>query len=144
LIAPIRWTRLSATDVGRAGLETLGLWQSIADKIAIAESPPAALALVTRGEAPVTLVFSTNAVGVPGIKIAGVLPRDSHLPIVFPAALLRDSHNADAPTLCAFGRWIEESIHNPTLVRNLLNVLLMTDHEFGSVSCAGQDFPGVT
>ncbi|MFY9837101.1 MAG: molybdate ABC transporter substrate-binding protein [Xanthobacteraceae bacterium] len=91
-----------AGRLGRIGLETLGLWQSVTDKIAIAESPPAAVALVTRGEAPVALVFSTNAVGVPGIKVAGVLPMDSHQPIVFPAALLRDSHNAEASRFLSF------------------------------------------
>jgi molybdate transport system substrate-binding protein len=91
-----------AGRLGRAGLEMLGLWQSVADKIALAESPPAAVALVTRGEAPVALVFSTNAVGVAGIKVAGVLPMDSHPPVVFPAALLRDSHNVDAPRFLSF------------------------------------------
>jgi ABC-type molybdate transport system substrate-binding protein len=60
------------------------------------ESPPAAVTLVTRGEAPVALVFSTDAKGVAGIKVAGVFPSDSHPPIVFLAAILRDSHAADA------------------------------------------------
>jgi molybdate transport system substrate-binding protein len=91
-----------AGRLGRAGLDALGLWPSIADKIAIAESPPAAVALVLRGEAPMALVFSTNAVGVPGIKVAGVFPKDSHPPIVFPAALLRGSHNAATPLFFSF------------------------------------------
>jgi molybdate transport system substrate-binding protein len=88
--------------LGRASLEALGLWPSVADKIAIAESPPAAVALVARGEAPMALVFSTNAAGVPGIKVAGIFATDSHPPIVFPAALLRDSHNAAAPFFLSF------------------------------------------
>jgi molybdate transport system substrate-binding protein len=91
-----------AGRLGRAGLEALGLWPSVADKIAIAESPSAAVALVARGEAPVALVFSTNAAGVPGIRVAGVFPADSHPPIVFPAALLRDSRNAAAPFFLSF------------------------------------------
>jgi molybdate transport system substrate-binding protein len=91
-----------AGRLGRASLETLGLWPSVADKIAIAESPLAAVALVARGEAPVALVFSTNVSGVPGVKVVGVLPKDSHPPIVFPAALLRDSRNADAPRFLSF------------------------------------------
>lgn len=91
-----------AGRLGRAGLEALGLWPSVADKIAIAESPPAAVALVLHGEAPMALVFSTNAVGIPGIKVAGVFPKDSHPPILFPAALLRGSHNAAAPSFLSF------------------------------------------
>lgn len=91
-----------AGRLGRAGLETLGLWPAIADKLALAESPPAAIALVARGEASMALVFSTNVAGVPGVKIAGVFPNDSHPPVVFPAALLRDSHNADAERFLSF------------------------------------------
>lgn len=91
-----------AGKLGHAGLEKLGLWQPVESKIAIAENPPAAVTLVTRGEAPVALVFSTNATGVAGIKVAGVFPADSHPPIVFPAAILRDSHSADAARFLAF------------------------------------------
>jgi molybdate transport system substrate-binding protein len=91
-----------AGRLGRAGLESLGLWQAVADKIAIAENPPAAVTLVTRGEAPVALVFSTNAIGVSGIKVAGVFPKDSHPPIVFPAAILRDSHDVETARFFAF------------------------------------------
>jgi molybdate transport system substrate-binding protein len=47
-----------AGKLGRAGLEKLGLWQSVADKVAIADSPPAALALVVRGEATPTGSFN--------------------------------------------------------------------------------------
>jgi molybdate transport system substrate-binding protein len=91
-----------AGKLGKAGLESLGLWQSVADKIAIADSPPAAVVLVTRGEAPVALVFSTDAKGVSGIKVAGTFPADSHPPIVFPAATLRESRSPDAARFLTF------------------------------------------
>ena len=91
-----------AGRLGRAALERLGLWPSVADKVAIAESPPAAVTLVARGEAPVAVVFSTDATGVAGVKIAGVFPKDSHPPIVFPAAILRDSQNAETPRFFTF------------------------------------------
>ena len=42
------------------------------------------------------VVFSTDATGVAGIKVAGIFPKDSHPPIVFPAALLSARHNGDA------------------------------------------------
>lgn len=91
-----------AGKMGRAGLESLGLWQSVADKIAIAESPPAAVNLVARGEAPLAVVFSTDAKGVAGIKVSGVFPENSHPPIVFPAAILRHSHDPDAARFFSF------------------------------------------
>jgi len=91
-----------AGKMGRAGLESLGLWQSVADKVAIAESPPAAVNLVARGEAPLAVVFSTDAKGVAGIKVSGVFPENSHPPIVFPAAILRDSHDPDAARFFSF------------------------------------------
>ena len=58
--------------------------------------------LVARGEAPLAVVFATDARGVAGVKIAGVFPASSHPPIVFPAALLRDSHEPDAARFFAF------------------------------------------
>ncbi len=91
-----------AGRLGRAGLERLGLWQEVVDRIAIAESPPAAVVLVARGEAPVAVVFSTDATGVSGVKVAGVFPKESHPPIVFPAAILRDSHGAETARFFAF------------------------------------------
>jgi molybdate transport system substrate-binding protein len=91
-----------AGRLGRAGLEELGLWQGVADKIAIAESPPAAVNLVARGEAPIAVVFSTDATGVAEVKVAGVFPKDSHPPIVFPAAILRDSRDPNAARFFSF------------------------------------------
>lgn len=91
-----------AGRLGRASLEKLGLWQTVADKVALSQGPPAAVALVARGEAPLALVFSVNAANVPGIKVAGVFPKDSHPPIVFPAAILRDSRNSEAARFLAF------------------------------------------
>ena len=91
-----------AGKLGKASLENLGLWQAVAGKIAIADSPPAAVVLVARGEAPVALVFSTDAKGVSGIKVSGTFPADSHPPIVFPAAILRASQSPDAERFMTF------------------------------------------
>jgi molybdate transport system substrate-binding protein len=73
-----------AGKLGRAGLESLGLWQPVEDKVAIAESPPAAVALVARGEAPVALVFSTDAQGVAGSKYRACFRQTRIRPLSFP------------------------------------------------------------
>jgi len=70
----------------RAALEKLGAWQAAEPKFAMAESVRAALALVARGEAPLGIVYATDAKVEPGVKIVGAFPADSHPAIVYPAA----------------------------------------------------------
>jgi molybdate transport system substrate-binding protein len=71
----------------KAALEKLGSWQAAAAKFAMAESVRAALTLVARGEAPLGIVYETDAKIEPGVKIIGAFPADSHPPIVYPVAL---------------------------------------------------------
>lgn len=79
-----------AVPVGRyakAALEKLGIWPSVEGKLAMAENVRAALALVARGEAPLGIVYATDARIEPKVKIIGTFPADFHPPIVYPAAL---------------------------------------------------------
>ncbi len=71
----------------KAALEKLGVWASVAPKMAMADNVRAALVLVARGEAALGIVYETDAKVEPGTKIIGVFPDDSHLPIIYPAAL---------------------------------------------------------
>jgi molybdate transport system substrate-binding protein len=70
----------------KAALEKLGAWSSVHGKIAMAENVRAALALVARGEAPLGIVYATDAKIEPRVKVVGFFPADSHPPIVYPAA----------------------------------------------------------
>src|SRR5262245_9558351 len=65
----------------KAALEKLGTWTAAEPKFAMAESVRAALALVSRGEAPLGIVYETDAKVDPGVKIIGAFPADSHEPI---------------------------------------------------------------
>ncbi len=56
----------------------------------------AALALVSRGEAPLGIVYKTDAAVDPNVKVIGTFPDDSHPPIIYPVAILKDSKNAKA------------------------------------------------
>lgn len=79
-----------AVPVGKyakAALEKLGAWAAVEPKMAMAENVRAALALVGRGEAPLGIVYETDAKVEPGVKIVGVFPEDSHPAIVYPVAL---------------------------------------------------------
>lgn len=71
----------------KAALEKLGAWAGVEPKLAMAESVRAALVLVSRGEAPLGIVYETDAKIEPAVKIVGVFPSDSHPPIVYPVAL---------------------------------------------------------
>ncbi|HET7197023.1 MAG TPA: molybdate ABC transporter substrate-binding protein [Burkholderiales bacterium] len=73
----------------RAALEKLGVWDSVAGRLAAAENVRAALAFVARGEAPLGIVYATDAREEPRVRVAGVFPDDTHPPIIYPAALLR-------------------------------------------------------
>jgi len=71
----------------KAALEKLGAWAAIEPKLAMAESVRAALVLVARGEAPLGIVYETDAKIEPDVKTVGVFPADSHPPIIYPVAL---------------------------------------------------------
>ena len=81
---------------GKAALEKLGVWRSVAGHIAAAENVRAALFLVARGEAPLGIVYQTDAKVEPGVRIVGIFPADSHPPIVYPMALTKAARPAAA------------------------------------------------
>lgn len=91
-----------AGKYGKAALEKLGAWSAVEGKVAGAESVRAALALVSRGEAPYGIVYQTDAAADAGVAIVGIFPEDSHPPIIYPIALLSDSKNADAAAYLDF------------------------------------------
>lgn len=71
----------------KAALEKLGVWASVKDRVAAAENVRLALAFVARGEAPLGIVYATDAQVEPRVRVAGTFPADSHPPIVYPVAL---------------------------------------------------------
>jgi molybdate transport system substrate-binding protein len=87
----------------KAALEKLGAWAAVEPKLAMAESVRAALVLVARGEAPLGIVYETDAKIEPAVKIVGVFPDDSHPPIVYPIALTANA-KPDAARYLAFVR----------------------------------------
>jgi molybdate transport system substrate-binding protein len=86
-----------AGKYGKAALESLGVWASVEGKVAQAENVRAALALVSTGEAPLGIVYKTDAVADPKVKVVGAFPQSSHPPIVYPVAQTAGSKNAETP-----------------------------------------------
>jgi molybdate transport system substrate-binding protein len=85
-----------AGKYGKAALEKLGVWSSVEGKIAQAENVRAALLLVSRGEAPLGIVYATDAAADPNVKVVGTFPEDSHPRILYPAALIKGAKGDDA------------------------------------------------
>jgi molybdate transport system substrate-binding protein len=86
----------------KAALEHLGAWNAVKDRLAQAENVRAALRLVARGEAPMGVVYATDAAAEPDVVIIATFPRQSYPPIVYPAALTRRATRADAARFLAF------------------------------------------
>jgi molybdate transport system substrate-binding protein len=87
---------MPAGKYGKAALEKLGAWNGVKDNVAQAENVRAALLLVGRGEAPLGIVYQTDAAAEPNVKIVGTFPADSYPPVIYPAALIKDAKSADA------------------------------------------------
>jgi len=85
-----------AGKYGKAALEKLGVWDSVKDKIAPADSVRAALLLVSRGKAALGIVYQTDVAADLRVKIVGMFPENSHPPIIYPIALTKQSTNPDA------------------------------------------------
>jgi molybdate transport system substrate-binding protein len=99
--------RLAVADVAtvpagryaKAALESLGAWRTVAGRLAATENVRAALALVARGEAPLGIVYATDARAEPRVRIVGAFPASAHPPIVYPIARLVRSRSPDAGPL---------------------------------------------
>jgi molybdate transport system substrate-binding protein len=101
--------RLAVADVravpagkyAKAALERLGVWASVEARVAQAENVRAALLLVSRGEAPLGIVYQTDAAADPKVRIVGLFPETTHPPIIYPVTAIGPS-NPDAEAFLTF------------------------------------------
>lgn len=85
----------------KTALTNLGVWDIAEPKLARASDVRGALALVERGEAPLGIVYSTDAAISEGVRVAATFPESSHDPITYPVALTKDA-GSDAEAFFAF------------------------------------------
>ena len=79
-----------SVPVGRyakQALTALGVWSAVEGHIVGAENVRAALAFVERGEAPLGIVYKTDALVDKGVRIVDTFPTNTHPPITYPIAL---------------------------------------------------------
>lgn len=87
---------------GRQALRTLGLWEEVAPWVAQSDNVRMALGFVAQGEAPLGIVYATDAAADDNVIIVGVFPENSHAPITYPAALTAQSESAVAGAFLEF------------------------------------------
>jgi molybdate transport system substrate-binding protein len=78
----------------QAALRKLAVWDAVSPRIVRAENVRAALAFVARGEAPLGIVYKTDALAEKRVRIVAEFPADTHPPITYPITLTR--HGAAA------------------------------------------------
>lgn len=97
----------------KAALTQLGVWDSVAGRLANADNVRAALAFVARGETPLGIVYSTDARIEKRVRVVGVFPEGTHAPITYPAALPREARPGGA----AFLAWLMTTESQATFAR---------------------------
>lgn len=88
-----------AGKYAQAALTSLGVWTSVQSRLAPSENVRAALLFVSRGEAPLGIVYKSDAVADPGVVVVDTFPESSHPPIVYPAALTKSAKPGAAKVL---------------------------------------------
>lgn len=97
-------TSVPAGRYARAAFESMGQWQALQPRTAESDSVRAALTLVARGEAPLGVVYASDAMAEPRVKVLATFPVGSHPDIVYPAARITASRH---PQAAAFVRWLD-------------------------------------
>lgn len=85
-------SHVPAGQYAKAVLVKLGIWSSVAGKAIFAENVRVALEYVRRGEVPVGIVYASDLLVAPELKVLWDMPVDDHPPIVVPAARVHNAH----------------------------------------------------
>lgn len=80
-----------AGSYARQWLTHIGAWDAMLPHIAETDNVRAALALVAQGAAPLGIVYASDALAEPRVKILYTIPSDTHSPIRYPAAAVTDA-----------------------------------------------------
>ena len=96
-----------AGKYAKAAFTSLGMWPQLQTRLAEAENVRAALLLVARGEAPLGVVYASDAQAEPAVRVLATFPDDSHPPIIYPVARIA---NGTQPQAAAFVAWLHTPV----------------------------------
>ncbi len=103
-LAMAETTSVPAGRYGKQALTALGLWDGVYGKLAQADNVRAAMAFVSRGEAPLGIVYATDAQAEPKVRIVAAIPSRTHDAIVYPMARVARTPAAAASGFMTFLR----------------------------------------
>jgi molybdate transport system substrate-binding protein len=85
-----------AGKYAREALIRMGTWPVLSARLAQGENVRAALAFVAKGEAPLGIVYATDALAEPKVRVVAIFPDTMHAPIVYPLAATAQGDSAAA------------------------------------------------
>jgi molybdate transport system substrate-binding protein len=112
-----------AGKYGKASLEALGVWLSVADKIVPTRDVREALQLVSDGDTPLGIVYQTDAAADKRVRIVGAFPERTHPPIVYPLAVVARSVSKEA---APYVQYLKSSAAAPAFEKQGFDVLTST------------------
>ncbi|HEV7821327.1 MAG TPA: molybdate ABC transporter substrate-binding protein, partial [Burkholderiales bacterium] len=91
-----------AGKYAKAALEKLGLWGGVESRVARGDNVRTALIFVARGEAPLGIVYETDAYAEKKVRIVARFPENTHSPIIYPVAVMASSKHPAAPAFVIY------------------------------------------
>jgi len=85
-----------AGEYGRQVLQAMHVWDPVQEKLVLAKDVRQVLSYVETGNADAGIVYATDARESDKVRVAAIAPDDSHLPVVYPVAVLKDCRNIPA------------------------------------------------
>jgi molybdate transport system substrate-binding protein len=101
-LAVAETSSVPAGRYAKQSLEHLKLWPVVESHLASAENVRAAMAFVARGECPLGIVYATDALAEPKVRVVASFPASSHEAIIYPAARTAASDPAVSRGFLAF------------------------------------------
>lgn len=96
-------SNVPAGKYAQAALTWMGQWDTVSPRLARADNVRSALLLVERGEAPLGIVYATDAAASKGVRVLGTFPAEGHPAVTYPFAITRRAaDNRDARDFFAF------------------------------------------
>ncbi|MBO6676328.1 MAG: molybdate ABC transporter substrate-binding protein [Rhizobiales bacterium] len=86
----------------REAMQNLGVWEVLEPRLAQSDNVRSALFLVARGEAPLGIVYASDAQVDEAVFVAQTFPSDSHSAIQYAASSVAQSDNGAAAPFLAF------------------------------------------
>ncbi|MCW7763548.1 molybdate ABC transporter substrate-binding protein [Photorhabdus luminescens] len=88
----------------KESLQYLGAWETVNPLLARTSNVRSGLALVERAEVPLGIVYGSDAIASDKVKVVGIFPEESHKPIEYPMAIIKDHSN---PTVINFYAYLK-------------------------------------